>query len=164
MIISDLKERWLRHAIGGNLKEMKEIYQQLKEKGWLQEVKNFKDSPEDNALMRARIFGHLDICQFLVRDDLVDVNAKNNGGLNALHCAAMNNRPEIARLVLEETSIDVNEQCITFEGKELTALHIPADWNRLEVTRILLKYKPRLLKNHRGLPHWIWQKKGSMKK
>ena len=73
LIISDLKERWLRHAIGGNLKEMNEIYQQLKEKGWLQEVKNFKDSSEDNALMWATIYGHLDICQFLVRDDLVEI-------------------------------------------------------------------------------------------
>ena len=31
-----------------------------------------------------------------------------------------------------------------------TALHFAADWNSPEVTRILLAYKPRLLKTKKG--------------
>ena len=139
MIILDSKEKWLRNSGEGNLKDMKEIYQQLKDKGLQQEVRNFKDS----ALMRATIHGHHDICQFLVREDLVDVNAKENGGFNALHYAASYNHPEIAKLLLGETSIDVNAQ--TIGGG--TALHEAAYWNRSQVTRVLLKYKPRLLKD-----------------
>ena len=146
MINSDLKIKWLRDAEEGKLQDMKEIYQQLKNKGLQHEVKNFKDSSGFNALMCATGNGHLDICQLLVRDDLVDVNEKNKWGGNALHFAAMNNRPEIAKFLLEETSIDANAQ--TNDGR--TALHSAANLNYPEVARILLKYKPRLLKSKRG--------------
>ena len=141
-----MKEIWLENAREGNLKDMKEINQRLRSKGLQQEMKNFKDSEERNALMWATVKGRLDICQFLVREDLVDVNAKNEWGWNALHFAASFNQPEIARLLLEETSIDVNDQ--TNIGS--TALHIVAQWNYPGVTRILLKFNPRNLKNDRG--------------
>ena len=125
---------------------MKEIYQILRSKGLLQEIKSFKTSSGSNAFMVATWNGHLDICKFLVREDLVDVNAKNVSGSNALYYAAMYNRPEMAKLLLEETTIDVNEQ--TNRGS--TALHEAALWNGTEVTRILLKYKSRLLKDKDG--------------
>lgn len=141
-----MKEKWLENAIDGNLKEMKAIYQGLRSKGFLQEVKNFKDSSERNALIWATWKGHLDISKFLVRKDLVDVNSKDDHGSNALHYAAYKNRPEIAKWLLEETAIGVNDQNIY--GR--TALHIGAYFNFLEVTRILLKYKPRLLRNYDG--------------
>ena len=134
----------------GNLQEMNEIYEELKSKKLQQHIKSFIDSDTShrfpNALMWATINGHLDICQFLVRKDLVDVNAKNVDGENALHKAAMCNQPEIAKLLLEETSIDVNAK----NNYGYTALHEAANDQRLEVTRILLKYKPRLLKNEEG--------------
>ena len=142
-ILSDWKKKWLRNAEEGNLKDMKEIYQQLKDKGLQQEVGNFKDSSGINAFMWATIYGHLDICQFLLREDLVDVNSKDVDGSNALHDAASNNQPEIAKWLLEETSIDVNAQ--TKDG--WTGLHYAAWYKYLEVIKILLKCKPRLLKN-----------------
>ena len=125
---------------------MKEIYEQLKNNALQQEIKNFINSYGDNALHWATMRGHLDICQFLMGEDLVDVNAKNKLALNALHIAAIHNRPEIAKCLLEETSIDVNEQ--TNSGA--TALHSAAISNYPEVARILLKYKPRLLKSNFG--------------
>ena len=142
-----MKERWLENARECNLKGMKEIYQRLRSIGLQREVKKFKDSNKWNALIIATMKGHLDICQFLVREDLVDVNSKNNEyGSNALHFAVINNQPEIAKWLLEETSIDVNAQ----NDCGWTALHLAAKWNRLEVTRILLKYKPRLLKDKKN--------------
>ena len=141
-----MEEKWLEDAKAGNLKDMKEICQRLRSHGLLQEVKRFKDSDGDTALSLATIKGHLDICQFLVREDLVDVNNRNVIGFNALHNAAIKNRPEIAKWLLEETSIDVNEQ----DDCGYTALHWVVDCNCLEITRILLKYKPRNLKNERG--------------
>ena len=141
-----MKERWLRNAKRGKLNELKEIYEELKNKGLQQEVKHFNDSSGRNALIWASWKGYLDICQFMLREDLVDVNSKNDYGHNALHYAANNNRPEIVKLLLEETSIDVNAQ--TNIGR--TALHFAAYHNYPEVTRNLLKYKPRLLKTKSG--------------
>ena len=131
-----MKEKWLENAKDGNLKEMKEIYRRLRSKGLLQEVKNFKDYSGLNALMKATWKGHLNICQWLVREDLVDVNSKDKWGLNALHMAARYNQPEIAKFLLEETSIDVNDQ----DNDGWTALHTAFIWNYPEVTRILLEY------------------------
>ena len=117
-----MEEKWLENAKAGNMKDMKETYQSLRSKGLLREVKTFKDSDGYNALMWATENGHLDVCQFLVREHLVDVNSKDVGGWNALHFAVMTDRPEIAELLLEETSIDVNAE--TNGGN--TALHIAA--------------------------------------
>ena len=138
-----MEQKWLKNAEVGNLKEMKEIIQRSRSHGLLQEVKNFKNSSGSTALHWATIEGHLDICQFLVREELVDVNAKNVYGFNALHFAARENRPEITKWLLEETSIGVNAQ--SKDG--WSALHYAAIKNSLEVTRILLKYRPRHLKD-----------------
>ena len=89
---------------------MREIYEELRRKGLQQELKNWKDSSGKTALMRATVGGHHDICQWLLKQDLVDVNSKNFEGWNALHFAANFYRTEIISLLLNETSIDVNEQ------------------------------------------------------
>ena len=141
-----MEQKWLENAKVGNLNDMKEIFQRLRNIGLLQEVKNFKDSDDATALFThgdTTENEHLDICQFLVRGDLVDVNSRNVIGCNALHWAAINNQPEIAKWLLEETNIDLNAQ----NNDGVTALHSAASWNKLEVTRILLQYKPRLLKD-----------------
>ena len=142
-----MEQKWLENAKVGNLNDMKEIFQRLRNIGLLQEVKNFKDSDDATALFThgdTTENEHLDICQFLVRGDLVDVNSRNVIGCNALHWAAINNQPEIAKLLLEETSIDVNEQ----DNDGVTALHWAVLGNSPEVTRILLKYKPILLRDN----------------
>ena len=144
---SDLKRRWLENAKEGNLQDMKEVYQQLQNNGLQKEVKNFKDSDGNTALMEAIVSGHLDICQWLVRENLVDVNSKDNGGWNALHVAARVDRPEIAQFLFEKTSVDVNEQ--SYGGR--SALHIAALFNRIEVTRVLLEHEAILLMDDRGV-------------
>ena len=56
---------------------MREIYQELKNKGWQRKLKNWKDSLGLNALIRAVQYGNHDICQWLVRENLVEVISKN---------------------------------------------------------------------------------------
>ena len=144
MIISVLKERWFYYAFWGKLQEMRDIHQELTRRGFPQEVKNWKVKGwESTALFKAATNGHLDVCQWLVREDLVDVNAKDVGGLNALHIAAMESRTEIVGLLLEETSIDVNEQ----NDSGSTALHFAARYNGIEVAKLLLKHNAVLLKD-----------------
>ena len=101
--------------------------------------------------MRATIGGNLHICQWLVKENLVDVNTKYLEGRNALHIAADFCRTEISSFLLKETSIDVDEQ--TDDGR--TALHFAAQTSisvegRVEVTKILLKYDPQLLMDEAG--------------
>ena len=101
---------WIGDAISGKLQEMRKIHKHLASHGLQGELKNWKDTYGDTALMKATRHGHYKICKWLVAENLVDENAQNNGGWNALHLAADHNRPEIARLLLKETSIDINEQ------------------------------------------------------
>ena len=143
-----MKERWITYAKENELEEMQTIYQKMKNEGLQKEVRSWKDSGGDTALSLATWKGHLDICIWLVNENLMDINSKDKYGENALHIAARTNRPEIASLLLEEGSIDINEQ--TNEG--CTALHIAAFDNSkedstIDVIRILLKYKPQLLKD-----------------
>ena len=143
-----MKERWITYTEENELEEMQKIYQKMNSEGLQHEVKSWKDSGGETALSLATWKGHLDICEWLVNEKLMDVNSKNKYGENALHITALTNRPEIANLLLEEGSIDVNEK--SNDGS--TALHIAAfdnskDDSTIELMRILLKYKPRLLKD-----------------
>ena len=155
----DFKDKWLKNAIGlqhwnkrdHNLKEMQEIYQELTRRGLKRELKNWKTSSGTTALMRATAADNLDICQWLLKENLVEVTSKNFDGWNALHFAACFCRTEIIALLLKETSIDINEQ--TDDG--WTALHFAAQTSfsvedRVEVTRILLEYDPQLLVDEAG--------------
>lgn len=163
LIDLDSKKRWLENArrlhyetstsayIDRNLQVMREIYQELKTRGFQRELKNWNDSSVITALMRATVGGNLQICQWLVKENLVDVNTKYFGGRNALHIAADFCRTEISSFLLKETSIDVDEQ--TDDGR--TALHFAAQISisvegRVEVTKILLKYDPQLLMDEAG--------------
>ena len=89
---------------------MQEIYQEWTRRGLQRELKNWKDSSGTTALMRATVGGQLDICQWLLKHDLVDVKSKNFEGWNALHFAANFYRTEIISFLLKETSIDVDEK------------------------------------------------------
>ena len=82
-----------------------------------------------------------------MRENLIDVNWKDDNGWNVLHEAARHNRPEIPRWLLEETSIDINAQ--TNYGC-FTALHLAVLNNRVEITRMLLEHNALLLKNNSG--------------
>ena len=143
-----MKEKWFDYASRGNLQEMQKIYEEISTRGLQRELESWKDSSyyEHTALVLATEHGHLDVCQWLVRKDLVNVHKKSKGYGNALHFAAKYNRPEIARFLLEETDIDINEQ--TDGGN--TALHFAACDNNIEVTRILLEYKPLILRDADG--------------
>ena len=159
LIDLDLKKRWLENARrlhyendgDRNLQVMREIYQELKRRGWQRELKSWNDSSIITALMRATKGGNLHICQWLVKENLVDINTKYFGGRNALHIAADFCRTEISSFLLKETSIEVNEQ--TDDGR--TALHFAAQTSislaeRVELTKILLKYDPQLLMDEAG--------------
>ena len=61
----------------GNPQDMREIYQELTNKGWQRKLQSRKDSLGLNALIRAVQYGNHDICQWLVRENLVEVISKN---------------------------------------------------------------------------------------
>ena len=105
-----MKEKWIDYAIQGELKEMRKIHKELKSQGLQGDLKNWKDSYGETALMKASRHGHHKICKWLVAENLVDENAKNIFGWNALHLAVEHKRPEIAQLLLKETSIDINQK------------------------------------------------------
>ena len=149
-----MKEKWFKNIEEGKLQEMQNIYQELRSKGFERSVKNWKPGrfAGNTALIMAQRNGHLHICQWLVRENLMDVNLKDDNGWNVLHEAASLNGLEISRnlrWLLEETSIDINAQ--TSNGD--TALHLAVRNENIEVTRILLEHNALLLKkNH--YPHW----------
>ena len=148
LINSDLKEKWFKNIEEGKLQEMQNIYQELRTKGLERSVKKWKPKSEsfegNTSLTSATVYGHLHICKWLVRENLVDVNLKDDDGGNVLHYAVRQDRPEITRWLLEENSIDINAQ--TNDG--YTALHLAG--RNIEVTRMLLEHNPLLLKNNRG--------------
>ena len=145
---SDVKEKWFKNIEEGKLQEMQNIYQELRTKGLERSVKKWKPKSEsfegNTALTSATEYGHLHICKWLVRENLIDVNWKDDNGVNVLHEAVCRNQPEITRWLLEEFSLDINEQ--TNNGD--TALHLAR--RNIEVTRMLLEHNPLLLKNNRG--------------
>ena len=145
---SDVKEKWFKNIEEGKLQEMQNIYQELRTKGLERSVKKWKPKSEsfegNTSLTSATVYGHLHICKWLVRENLVDVNLKDDDGGNVLHYAVRQDRPEITRWLLEENSIDINAQ--TNDG--YTALHLAG--RNIEVTRMLLEHNPLLLKNNRG--------------
>ena len=115
-----MKERWISNERKGKLQEIRDIYQELKSKGVQRVLENLKDPSGDTALMLATRNGHLDICQLLMRKNLVNVNEKDKYGcMYAFHWVARKNLTEIARLFFEKTSIEANEQT----NKGWTALH-----------------------------------------
>ena len=63
LIKSDFEERWIHNATDCNPQDMREIYQELKNKGWQRKLQNRKDSLGLNALIRAMEYGNPDICQ-----------------------------------------------------------------------------------------------------
>ena len=125
----------------------------MRRKGLERNVKRWKASSGSfegkTALTLATRSGHLHICKWLVRENLVDVNLKDDDGVNVLHEAVCRHRPEITRWLLEETSIDINAQ--TNNGD--TALHLAVSNVNIEVTRMLLEHNALLLKNNH-YPHW----------
>ena len=144
-----MKEKWFKNIEEGKLQEMQNIYQELRTKGLERSVKKWK--PFSGAfegktrLTSATRNEHL--LKWLVRENLVDVNLKDDYGWNVLHEAIRQHEehgdPEITRWLLEEFSLDINEQ--TNNGD--TALHRSRN---IEVTRMLLEHNPLLLKNNRG--------------
>ena len=65
---------------------------------------NYKDSDAlvdgMTALMRAVFAEHNSIVQLLLEQPAVKTNEKSNSGWTALHCAAVFNNPEGARMLL----------------------------------------------------------------
>ena len=97
--LSQEKEKWFKNIEEGKLQEMQNIYQELRTKGLERSVKKWKPKSEsfegNTALTSATVYGHLHICKWLVRENLVDVNLKDDDGGNVLHHAVRQDRPEI---------------------------------------------------------------------
>lgn len=63
----------------------------------------------EKALLFAVVGNHLDIVEWLLKEEHVDANVSNNLGMTALMCAAANNYYECIKLLLEH-SADISKK------------------------------------------------------
>ena len=85
----------------GNLEAMKAIYKIMENKGMGEEIKKWRDSSDDTALIKATRFGRVKIVEWLLEEVKVDVNEKRIIGDTALHTAARCNQLPCARVLLK---------------------------------------------------------------
>ncbi|XP_069793791.1 ankyrin repeat and death domain-containing protein 1A-like isoform X4 [Narcine bancroftii] len=81
-----------------------------------------------DALLLAAWFGHLNILKMLIEKG-VDRKSTNEDGLNALHCAAQNNKISIVQFIVKDLQLDLNKP--TKNGK--MPYHLAAEYGHLEM-------------------------------
>ena len=96
----ELKEKWFENAAKGKLEQMKFMYKIIKEKGVEEDIKKWRNSYDYTILMEASMSGHVNVLKWLIQELQFDVNEYISGGWSALHFAAIHNRMESARLLL----------------------------------------------------------------
>ena len=89
----------------GNLKNMKNIYKIMKEKGMEEDIKEWRYYSNYTVLIRAARSGSEDVLRWLLNELKLDVNKQNSNGDIALHSAAFCNQMESARLLLDAGSL-----------------------------------------------------------
>ena len=111
-IALDLKEEWFKNAKEGNLDNMKNIYKIMKEKGLEEDIKDWRGSFDYTILMEATRRGRPNVVRWLLHELKFDVNEQQSHGFTGLyftglsngfclHVAALYNRMECARLLLD---------------------------------------------------------------
>ena len=89
-------------------------------------------------LMIAADKGHLNICQYLVSECGVDIDAANSHGYTALHCAAAKGHWDVVQY-LAKSNADGMALCHPGD----TALHRAVMFHRVGTANLLLEYYPR---------------------
>ena len=92
---------------------MKTIYKIMKEKGNEEDIKQWRTNSDYTILLEATLIGSSNILRWLLHELKFDVNEQNNNGLTALHIAALNNRMECARLLLDAGSQHLKSQWVS---------------------------------------------------
>ena len=110
---------------------MKNVYQILKEKGIEEYIKQWRDCKYYTILMEATCWGRENILSWLLHELKFDVNEQSINGMTALHCAALNNQMECARLLLDVGS----QHLINRAGK--TPLYYAKRYGRTEIANLL---------------------------
>ncbi|KAI2492666.1 serine/threonine kinase [Fragilaria crotonensis] len=125
----DLSVDLVRKARDGNLDKVRDL---LKSGANV----NAKDEYGYTALIRASMFGHLEVVRFLLVHDGVDVNTKNDFGVAALIAASKKGRLEVVRALLKHDGVDVNIK----NDHGATALIIAIEKGHVEVVRAILNH------------------------
>ncbi|XP_062903747.1 ankyrin repeat and death domain-containing protein 1A-like isoform X1 [Mobula hypostoma] len=95
---------------------------------------DIKDKHGMDAFLLAAWFGHLNILNLLVEKG-VDRKSTNEEGLNALHCAAQNNKSKVVEYIVNDLQLDLNKP--TEKGK--MPYHLAAEGGHLEMVETLRK-------------------------
>ena len=80
---------------------MKNIYKVIKEKGIEKDINQWRNSDDRTILMETTFMGKENILRWLLHELKFDVNEQNSFGDTVLHVAALHNRMECARLLLD---------------------------------------------------------------
>ena len=108
-IALDLKNEWFKNLEEGNLENMKNIYKIMKEKGIEEDIKHWRDYRGKMILLEATIHGRPNVLRWLLHELKLDVNEQNIFGYTALHIAAIHNRMECARVLLDAGSQNMKD-------------------------------------------------------
>ena len=133
-VVLDLKERWFEKARKGKLEQMKFIYKIMKEKGVEEDIKKWRNSNDRTILMEASLSGNLNVLKWLIQELQFDVNKQNNYGWSALHFAAIYNRIQCARFLLDIGSQHLRSY-VSPSGK--TPLDYAKEYGNIEMQRLL---------------------------
>ena len=69
----------------------------------------------------------------------IDLNARDNSGYTAFHCACLEGHPKIAEmLILKSTEVNIDLNAVTNSGK--TAFHLAYFWKVHNIVEIMMKY------------------------
>ena len=81
----------------------------MKLRGMEEDIKDWRGSFGDKILMEATLYGKKDIVRWLLHELKLDVNEQNIFGYTALHIAAIHNRMECARVLLDAGSQNLKD-------------------------------------------------------
>jgi ankyrin repeat protein len=94
---------------------------------------NARDEFGNTPIIIAAAHNHLNVVNFLLTEELVDVDAVNEGKINALHYAACIGSVEIVQSLLRRADVNALGGEVKF-----SALHIAAEGNHPDIARILI--------------------------
>ncbi|KAJ0965477.1 hypothetical protein J5N97_026615 [Dioscorea zingiberensis] len=139
-------------AKSGHLKASEVIINYIVRKGGFEDVLRVKNMNGDTALHEAVRAGHVHMVKKLISVDAVSASIVNNAGMSPLYLAVMRNSPAMVEALLQPSSsyagpggqTALHAAVVRSPDEQLLRLLISIMRNNVEITAMLLKWKPRL--------------------